>query len=773
MKKMTASVCSCTICERFKDALRRYNKYQVGWRHQAVLKRTQDLIREMEERNVPDSDIKKYLDENPSKVQCQLCNTDCHPGKKYQTFSVSPSSCANALLCDKVHIPDLDLPKLDINFKRVQGETDEFHIHPEECCYGSHCGFRASLDGSTEPYNKCGWDAAFKNMPLHERLVEDPTTGEEIKHYIRACPDEYQRGGKVTWMDFQKVARSESKSDDDDEDYNGGDGVKFQIEWLPVEGTVPEFFEHLNRSLEAYLPHVYEIQLSYRADKCAERAFIIDPVADENCPEEFKEVISEVVDFASDIHAKRELDTTCSFPETHKCEVHHLTFAPKFVTVDEIEKDHKRAAKTLRKRKVERVIRPKNVVVYCFSKAKGSAAYNQTATTNIISIVMDGKLPDGSKCEAFTGGKRIPGGDKSLHPTLQSYEKLSEWETMEPLFSSVKRWRRSRDGCGAQYQGKSAFRGFQTMTARHGIICEDRRKVTMHGKDIADGDGSAVSGMVKKSFHDNYGKGTQNLVRHLASKYPHPNTDRHTRYFGERGLYATTQYIYMYLPESGIDDKLTSVEEGYKGSSKHHYYRSIGMTEEASRLSCRERACGCRPCLRLICDDCTLTRSNTTLAAGTTPKATTKKLYSARPAPAARHTRNNRNPLPEFCMSLNVGMNVIVRISKEEKDDYLDEDYFVAKIERRAIKLDEAGVYSAVPFKKNDWIVYVRWYNFVPSKQNNAGDRFYSRGSEQWIPCNSIIESLTMPITLRWSSRHYKMRNSLHTHIEENGDIVY
>ena len=124
-------------------------------------------------------------------------------------------------------------------------------------------------------------------------------------------------------------------------------------------------------------------------------------------------------------------------------------------------------------------------------------------------------------------------------------------------------------------------------------------------------------------------------------------------------------------------------------------------------------------------------------------------------------------------MSLNVGMNVIVRISKEEKDDYLDEDYFVAKIERMATKLDEAGVYSAVPFKKNDWIVYVRWYNFVPSKQNNAGDRFYSRGSEQWIPCNSIIESLTMPITLRWSSRHYKMRNSLHTHIEENGDIVY
>ena len=60
-------------------------------------------------------------------------------------------------------------------------------------------------------------------------------------------------------MDFQTVARSEGKAsgDDDDDDYDGDDGVKFQIEWLPVEGSVPEFFENLNRSMEAYLPHAY------------------------------------------------------------------------------------------------------------------------------------------------------------------------------------------------------------------------------------------------------------------------------------------------------------------------------------------------------------------------------------------------------------------------------------------------------------------------------------------------------------------------------------
>ena len=48
--------------------------------------------------------------------------------------------------------------------------------------------------------------------------------------------------------------------------------------------------------------------------------------------------------------------------------------------------------------------------------------------------------------------------------------------------------------------------GFQKMMACHDMICEDRHKITIHRKDIADGDGSALSGMVKGSFHDNYGE---------------------------------------------------------------------------------------------------------------------------------------------------------------------------------------------------------------------------------------------------------------------------
>ena len=62
------------------------------------------------------------------------------------------------------------------------------------------------------------------------------------------------------------------------------------------------------------------------------------------------------------------------------------------------------------------------------------------------------------------------------------------------------------------------------------------------------------------------------MVRHLAYKYPHPKTERHTRYFSERGLYVSAKYIFMYLPEDGMDETIVGVEEGYKGSSKDHYY---------------------------------------------------------------------------------------------------------------------------------------------------------------------------------------------------------
>ena len=426
MKKMTPSVCSCDICEELADGLRRFNKIQKLWHYQAKEKRKCEFIKTKIAENVSSDEMTQFLQsltDNDNLLWCDKCDGNCHPGKPYRTFSESPSTCRSALLCKKVSVPPLELPKLDLNFCQVVGEKDAFEIEPQKCCYGNHVGFNATAGGTTTPYQKCGWDGTFCDMPLCQwsEEEEDPKTNEKVSHKINACPDDIEREGEVVWMKFQKVARTAAKKSDNDDDYGQGDGVKFQTEWLPVVGTPREFLLHLRASIDAYFPHKYEVKLSERVDYCAQRAFMIDPVTREDCPEQQKDVVQEVCDFSTDIQGKRAHDATCSFPEMHKCEVHHLTFDPKFVSVEEIEKEdngHKRAVANMRKRGVTRVLRNTNVVVYCMSKAKASAAYNQAATSNIISIVKDGRLPDNSKCEAFMEGKRVPGGNRTGFPEL-------------------------------------------------------------------------------------------------------------------------------------------------------------------------------------------------------------------------------------------------------------------------------------------------------------------------------------------------------------------
>ena len=84
----------------------------------------------MKSQCIPSIEIQKYLDDHDDELQYQECNKSCHPKSTYQTFSTSPAICTNALLCEKVHVSDLDLPKLDINFRELPGEVNKFHITP-------------------------------------------------------------------------------------------------------------------------------------------------------------------------------------------------------------------------------------------------------------------------------------------------------------------------------------------------------------------------------------------------------------------------------------------------------------------------------------------------------------------------------------------------------------------------------------------------------------------------------------------------------------------
>ena len=106
------------------------------------------------------------------------------------------------------------------------------------------------------------------------------------------------------------------------------------------------------------------------------------------------------------------------------------------------------------------------------------------------------------------------------------------------------------------------------MMARHGIDCEDKQKPSKHGNDIADGDAQVAGRDVKKLFNDGYDKGTQNMVHQLASKYPCPKTEQNVRYCSMEGLYSTTRYVYIYMPEDRIHVEIVETGDGYLSSSK-------------------------------------------------------------------------------------------------------------------------------------------------------------------------------------------------------------
>ena len=112
-----------------------------------------------------------------------------------------------------------------------------------------------------------------------------------------------------------------------------------------------------------------------------------------------------------------------------------------------------------------------------------------------------------------------------------------------------------------------------------------------------------------------------------------------------------------------------------------------------------------------------------------------------------------------------------MRQAEEERLENPGEEWFVAKVEEKPRKLDEAGVYAAVHYSKGDWIVFVRWYVFDASKKNDDGDRFYTKGGPQWIPCGSIVRGLRSDVKLHWNGRRHQLKRGLVEDIEDYGDL--
>lgn len=163
-------------------------------------------------------------------------------------------------------------------------------------------------------------------------------------------------------------------------------------------------------------------------------------------------------------------------------------------------------------------------------------------------------------------------------------------------------------------------------------------------------------------------EGTQNLVRHLAAKYPRPRTDMFTRHINfvngrPKGMYTADRYSYMFYPEGSFDEDIVATDEGYVGgSSNDHFYVSVGNSVEESNLKRRERICPCTSCLNMDYGNCELVD-------WVGPKPTNRKI---RPAAVANQmeTRGAGRSLEDFCNSLSTGDAVLIKIAASQQREF-------------------------------------------------------------------------------------------------------
>ena len=210
-----------------------------------------------------------------------------------------------------------------------------------------------------------------------------------------------------------------------------------------------------------------------------------------------------------------------------------------------------------------------NDIFFGLSQCKPSAVFDHGMLIDVVSLLKFGTLSPESKGEAFLNGERLPNSTTS-EPLPDS---LTDSTCTLPLCNNLLRIFCRRDGCAGQYQGKKGFRGWQTLKSRtDSIHFVDCRNPSKHGKCLCDGQGGVLTSNIRRSMDDDYEAGTQNMVRHLATKYSSPKQNRKSRYTKmnrdelyqdlksqkkgsaakfsggvEKGMFAASRYIYIYI----------------------------------------------------------------------------------------------------------------------------------------------------------------------------------------------------------------------------------
>ena len=99
----------------------------------------------------------------------------------------------------------------------------------------------------------------------------------------------------------------------------------------------------------------------------------------------------------------------------------------------------------------------------------------------------------------------------------------------------------------------------------HNIQYEDCRNVAHHEIIYAYEETHVIWSNIKKSLGHKYGEVTSNLVPHIAELFTAPVGGKR---MGSAGIYSINLYIYMFVPEDGIDEATAAYDARYSGISK-------------------------------------------------------------------------------------------------------------------------------------------------------------------------------------------------------------
>ena len=397
-----------------------------------------------------------------------------------------------------------------------------------------------------------------------------------------------------------------------------------------------------------------------------------------------------------------------------------------------------------------------------FSKAK-HGKNNQAGCSRIINHFMKhGTVQPGFNCAMFVDGKLVEGSlnfdDKAVQDDFENDQdfypdpppdqpEMQYHEGPVRLTDSgagLTNQTRVTDNCSAHFKTDGTF--YETQLSAD----EDRGGADTwwihfepyHGKNETDAKNKTVPAEVHAAVRAKkpLQSGAWALTKHLAfgrgmklhggygnvNKIPKRGQRRHTR-----------KEIYVYVPATGFPAEFGDSchpETKVVGSRSQRFFAPIGEQSER-RLYHAEDLCFCNQCAIGNFKGCVSSVSGE-------PGRETQLRPRSEPAGTrgAGFFSSGEQRLT-FWNGIKKGDVIGVRLHASDAHSD-DENFFVAKMQRAAWKLDKAGLHGSNHFERGWWVVKFKWFDYV--RTDSHGDflyRYESKMKPITYQCNALIQT--------------------------------